>query len=128
MRNRRHFFSLLTFVVVAFLTVVPRAAYATIVVPNSLAAIEGNSDNTFPFGFEANTAPVFLASQRYQQVYSSSEFGALSGPSVLTQIAFRLDTPSYVVPPSTFDPNGYASPPFTFTVPEVEIRCSPTPN
>jgi hypothetical protein len=50
----------------------------TIVVPNSLSSIEGNSNNDWPFAI----------SLRYQQVYAASQF-ADSG--LITRIAFRPD-------------------------------------
>jgi hypothetical protein len=55
---------------------------AAIVVPNALAAVEGNSNNTNPFG---NT---FFADVRYQQVYRANQF---SGSILIGQIAFRPD-------------------------------------
>jgi hypothetical protein len=54
-----------------------------IVVPNTLATNDGNSFNTAPSG---------PGSVREMQIYASSQFGALSGPSLLTQFAFRPDT------------------------------------
>ncbi len=63
-------------------------AGVVVVVPNSLAAAEGNSNNAFPFNIDR----FGHASMRYQQVFDSSEFSTLSGPSLLTQIAFRPDS------------------------------------
>src|SRR5438067_233489 len=65
----------------------PTQAATNIVVPNSKAAVEGNSDNGFPL----NLAHFGLTSQRYQQVYGASQFAAVSGPQLITQIVFRPD-------------------------------------
>ncbi len=54
-----------------------------IVVPNTLATNDGNSSNTTPDG---------PGSVREMQIYDASQFGALSGPSFLTQFAYRPDT------------------------------------
>ncbi len=59
------------------------AAAQTLVSPNFAAAVEGNSNNAFPFHYNQ--------SARYQQVYAASEFSALTGPALITQIAFRPD-------------------------------------
>ena len=56
------------------------AAADTVVVPNTLATVEGNDNNFGPF---------FNNSVRYQQVYSASQFP--SGPIKITGIAFRPD-------------------------------------
>src|SRR5262245_60001681 len=53
-----------------------------IVVPNTLATVEGNDNNFGPF---------FNNSVRYQQVYSASQFSSITGPVKITQIAFRPD-------------------------------------
>ena len=53
---------------------------AAIVVPNSLATQEGNSNNAVPFIFAS----------RYQQVFGQSNF-SLSGPGLITEISFRPD-------------------------------------
>ena len=52
-----------------------------IVVPQSLAMVEGNSNNVFPFEPLGTT-------MRYQQVYSATEF---SQPMLITGLLFRLD-------------------------------------
>lgn len=64
----------------------PMAYGATIVVPGADASTEGDTNNGFPFNIAAfnNTS-----SQRYQQVYSSTQFG--SGPILITGIDFRPD-------------------------------------
>jgi hypothetical protein len=59
----------------------------TVVVPNGLTSIEGNTSNIFPFQTPGPIPP----SQRYQQVFAASEFAALSGPSLITEIAVRPD-------------------------------------
>jgi hypothetical protein len=53
-----------------------------IVVPNTLATNDGNSFGTTPSG---------PTSVREMQIYDASQFGALSGPSFLTQFAYRPD-------------------------------------
>lgn len=58
-----------------------------VVVPNNLAAVEGNSNNGFPF----NISFFGIPSQRYQQVYAASQFSAVTGPALVTQIRFRPD-------------------------------------
>jgi hypothetical protein len=54
----------------------------TIVVPNTVAAVEGNDSNFGPF---------FDNSVRYQQVYSASQFPSLTAPLKITGISFRPD-------------------------------------
>ncbi len=57
----------------------------TVVAPNSLADTESPFDgNSSPFGFTTG-------SSRYQQVYGSNQFGALTAPEYITHIAFRPD-------------------------------------
>lgn len=51
-----------------------------IVAPNVFAAANGGST--------ASTAP-FNNVSRYQQIYAASQFSALAGPQMITQIAFR---------------------------------------
>ncbi len=67
----------------------------TIVAPNSLAATEGNSNNGFPFFLpdfsNPPNAPIQTNSQRTQQVYASSQFAALGGPRLITELSFRPD-------------------------------------
>ena len=53
-----------------------------VVVPNTLATNDGNGSATAPSGH----APV-----RWLDIYDASQFGALSGPSFLTQFAYRPD-------------------------------------
>ena len=53
-----------------------------IVVPNSLATNDGNASSTSVSG---------PRSVRWLEIYDASQFGALSGPSFLTQFAYRPD-------------------------------------
>jgi hypothetical protein len=55
-----------------------------VAVPNEMATIDGNSSITAPAGSGTGL--------RYMQIFDASQFGALSGPSVLTQLALRPDT------------------------------------
>jgi hypothetical protein len=63
----------------------PNAIAAAIVSPSAQASVEGNIDNGLPF----NIAFVGLSSERYEQVYSATQFG--SGPLLITGLAFRPD-------------------------------------
>ena len=54
-----------------------------IVVPNALATNDGNGTSTSTAG---------PASVRWLHIHDASQFGALSGPSFLTQFAYRPDT------------------------------------
>jgi len=83
------------------------ASAEVIVVPHSLAAVEGNFDQIGPF----NIAP-FLPSQRYQQVFAASEFAALPGPHLITHIAFR--------------PDAEVGKAFSSTISEIRINLSTT--
>jgi Immunoglobulin I-set domain len=77
-----------------------------LIVPNSLATVEGDSGNSYPFNIGTNST------MRYQQVYAASQFGALPpGGTNLIGIAFRLDA-------------GW--PPFSSTLPAVQINLSIT--
>src|SRR6266850_8558497 len=77
-----------------------------LIVPNSLATVEGDSGNSYPFNIGTNST------MRYQQVYAASQFGALPpGGTNLIGIAFRLDA-------------GW--PPFSSTLPAVQINLSTT--
>lgn len=84
-------------------------AHATVVTtPIGLSGAEGNANNSEPF----NIGALGLDSQRYQQVFAASEFSALSGPELITQILFRPDGTT-----------GYA---FSSTLPNVQIDLSTT--
>jgi hypothetical protein len=76
-----------------------------VVSPGPETSIEGDSNNAFPFNVDS-------FSMRYQQVYTSSDFSATTGPSLVTAILFRPD--------ATF---GSA---FSSTLPDVEISLSTT--
>jgi hypothetical protein len=81
-----------------------RTALGGVIVPNSLATVEGNENNCFPFGFcEGN------GTMRYQQVYASSQF---SGPILIGQILFRPD--------ATFGGG------FSALLPDIQIDMSTT--
>jgi hypothetical protein len=58
------------------------AIVPTVVVPNSAATTEGDTNNSWPFDIGAG------GSQRYQQLYAASQFG---GGGLITQIVFRPD-------------------------------------
>jgi len=79
-----------------------------VVVPNSLASVEGNANSGFPFNLDSFS----LTSQRYQEVFAASEFAALTGLADITQIAFRPD--------ASF---GAA---FSSTLPDIQIDLSTT--
>jgi hypothetical protein len=86
-----------------------RAQAALIVLPNAQAALEGNDFNELPF----NLAPASLTSERYQQVYRASDFGAIPpGGALITQLAFRPDADLGVA--------------FSSTLPDVRIDLSTT--
>jgi hypothetical protein len=61
------------------------ATAITIVSPSAQTSVEGNDNNGFPF----NIGFFGLSSQRYEQVYSASQFG--SSPLLITELAFRPD-------------------------------------
>jgi hypothetical protein len=74
--------SLSIFDLVSGLSFLPVPAAADFIVPGSLAAVEGNLNNAFPF----NTG----SEMRYQQVYAAAEFG--SDPFWIDAILFRPDS------------------------------------
>jgi hypothetical protein len=80
----------------------------SIVAPNASADLEGTSNGYFPFSTSAGF------DMRYQQVYASSQFSQLSGPTLLTAIAFR--------PEGALLGDGALS----GTIADVEIRLSVT--
>ncbi|HQR09546.1 MAG TPA: hypothetical protein PLN21_22170 [Gemmatales bacterium] len=107
MKTRHMFAAMLGFML---LLGTPNLSIAqNIVVPSGNAAVEGGSANGYPFhiGFFS------LSQQRYQQVYSSSEFSSIGSPILISQIAFR--------PSSNF---GAA---FSTILPDVQINLSTTP-
>jgi hypothetical protein len=83
------------------------ASAAVLVVPNNLAATEGNTNNVYPFNIDS-----FPSTQRYQQVFAGSAFASVSGPQLITQIAFRPD-----------GPNGF---PFSSTIANIQFNLSTT--
>ena len=79
------------------------------VAPNSLAGVEGNAGNSYPFNIGTNPPTM-----RYQQVYAASEFDAVpAGGAYITGIAFRRDA-------------GWGT--FSATLPAVQIHLSTTAN
>lgn len=72
----------LALLVLGGLATVPAQAQV-IVAPNAFGAANG--------GDQANTAP-FNNISRFQQIYEASQFSALSGPELITKIAFRPAT------------------------------------
>ena len=68
------------------LSIVSAIAQATVVVvPNELENQQGLGASCAPFG----SCPGI---QRYQQLYSSDQFSTLSGPMLISSVAFRTDT------------------------------------
>jgi hypothetical protein len=60
---------------------------APVVVPNSLASVEGNASLFTPF----NLTAINVTTARYQEVFAASNFTALTGGGSITAIAFRPD-------------------------------------
>jgi hypothetical protein len=58
------------------------ASAQTVVVPNSLATVEGGTSNAFPFSNLSQN-------HHYQQVYAAGEFAAVPGPRRLIGVRFR---------------------------------------
>ena len=68
---------------------------ALVVVPNELAAVEGNAAQRAPFTGPDTPGPggEFWDSERYQQVYDASQFGAMApGGEIILAIVFRIDS------------------------------------
>jgi hypothetical protein len=72
-----------------------------VVAPNEMATIDGNSSIVAPAGPGSGI--------RYMQIFDASQFGSLSGPSLLTQVALRPDTTSSPLGRRTFTYRVYAS-------------------
>ncbi len=73
---------------VAGCLVAASAAHASLIVaPGAQAGVEGNSNNAYPFSLGG-----FPATARYQQIFGAPQFSSLSGPVLITQIAFRPDS------------------------------------
>src|SRR5881394_850451 len=82
--------------------------FAQIVAPNNLSSAEGNSLASYPFDG-------FLGSMRYQQVFDSSQFSAISsGGGYISAIGFRHDG-------TCFGSDGQA-------ISSLQINLSTTPN
>ncbi len=98
-RQRRFGFA---FILAAFLgTCVTTELHAqVVVVPNSLATNDGNGSGTSVSG---------PASVRWLHIHDASQFGALSGPSFLTQFAYRPDMSLGASGPRSFTLQVYAS-------------------
>ena len=71
-----------------------------VVVPNAQATSDGNTSATTPAG---------RALVRYMQIHDASQFGVLSGPSLLTQFAWRPDATVGQSGPRTVTLRLYAS-------------------
>ena len=80
---------------------------AATVVPNNLETTEGSRNNVFPFNIRGPSR-----SQRYQQIYSASDFASFSEPELITQILFR--------------PDGPFGRSFASTLPDIQINFSTT--
>jgi hypothetical protein len=80
------------------LLIASAASAVTTVVPNAYASVEGEINNSYPFGVDRG--------MRYQQVFGASQFSAMS----IAQIALRND--------SSFGE------PFTATIPSIQIWLS----
>ena len=94
---------LITVLLLFKITPVSITSAAVVVVPNNLIALEGTINNGWPFDTSA---------QRYQQVFAASEFLALSGPQLITGIAFR--------------PDAEFGNPFSATISDIQINLSTT--
>jgi len=75
---------LLIFIALMSVFLLAGNVWAGIIVPNSLATTEGNSNNAWPFNTDSD-------SMRYQQVYNSAEFSAIGGAFYIDEILFRPD-------------------------------------
>lgn len=91
----------LTLTLASFATV----AHADVIVPSSLTAVEGNSNNGFPF----NISAFGHTSQRYQQVYLSSEFDS-----------------AFLITGMTFRPDAVSGGAFASVLPSIQIDLSTT--
>jgi len=79
-----------------------------IVVPNSLTNVAGDTGNGLPFNLDAFSQP----SERYQQVYASTQFSSITSPMFVTAISFRV---------SAFGGSSFSS-----ILPNVQINLSTT--
>ncbi|HEY9876599.1 MAG TPA: hypothetical protein V6D12_24445 [Candidatus Obscuribacterales bacterium] len=87
------------------------APAVTVVSPNNVANVEGDAANSYPFNI-GNPNVGSLTSQRYQQVYAATDFGALSQPQLITRISFR--------------PDATLGSAFASTLPDIQINFSTT--
>jgi hypothetical protein len=78
-----------------------------VVAPNAYENKPGGDNNGFPF----NITPLNVSTMRYQQIYNANQFTALSGPELVTQIAFRVSNDIF----------GNA---FSSTLPSIQINLS----
>lgn len=79
-----------------------------VVVPNANTNVAGDSGNSFPF----NITPFSQSSQRYQQVYASTQFSSITSPMFIYAISFRVS------------PTSGSS--FSSTLPSMQINLSTT--
>ncbi|HEY2836362.1 MAG TPA: hypothetical protein VGI89_07315, partial [Rhizomicrobium sp.] len=80
---------------VALLLVSAAAQAATIVTPNAAAGAESVGNNIIPFSYTSLVA-------RYQQSVAAIEFSSVSGPVLITSLAFRRDG-DFTTPTSAFN-------------------------
>ena len=72
----------LALAIIAGLAIAVRADDIQVVVPGFLESVDAVSGNKVPFSFPP---------ARYQQLNLAAEFDEISGPTLITQVAFRLD-------------------------------------
>lgn len=90
-----------------YLVAVAVAQGASLVVPNNMEAVYGNSSASVPFHMALGN------SARYQQVYDASEFSSFGpGGGLITHLAFRVD-------------NGSGAS-FDTIIPDIQINLSTT--
>jgi hypothetical protein len=85
-------------------------ARATVIVPADRTVLEGGTNSCAPLSG-------CLDIDRYQQRYASAQFTALSGPELITEIAFRPDG-------TTRGSNGAVGGPISIAFANVEIRLA----
>ncbi|WP_234043116.1 PEP-CTERM sorting domain-containing protein [Luteolibacter yonseiensis] len=72
-----------SFLVSVAIAAASAAQAAVLVVPGAYESTEGAGQNNFPLSLTAGNT------QRYQQVFGSGGFSSLTGPFLITEIAFR---------------------------------------
>ncbi len=97
------------------LSVSAGTASTFIYAPGGSDTIEGDFNNLLPFGGGYGTAGP-RGDQRYQQLYASTIFSSLTGPTLITEIAFRPDGDNGNASVGT--PRGYS---------DIQFRLSTTP-